>query len=241
MNILLCGYNWAGCRALDLLINQGHNVHVFTHESPDYIPSLFNYAQHRGISVSLKSINSAKLPFKPDILCSIYYRKIIKKHILELVDNKAFNLHPSLLPSYRGCSSLTWAMINGEKEVGFTYHYMDEDCDAGKVILQKKLKTFHFDNQNNLYQRLMYEALKKFEEALDLVNQGYQGKKQNGKATYYPRVVPESGEIKDTWSTDKIKRFINAMICPPLPYARYRGFEVKSYEQYLKIKNENRN
>jgi methionyl-tRNA formyltransferase len=87
----------------------------------------------------------------------------------------------------------------------------------------------------------MYEALKKFEEALDLVNQGYQGKKQNGKATYYPRVVPESGEIKDTWSTDKIKRFINAMICPPLPYARYRGFEVKSYEQYLKIKNENRN
>mgnify|MGYP002152505537 CR=1 FL=1 len=240
MNILLCGYNWAGCRALDILNDLGHKVHVCTHESPAYIPSLFDYARDIGVSVSLESVNTVKLPFKPDILCSVYYRNIIKKHILELVDGRAFNLHPSLLPSYRGCSSLTWAMINGEKETGFTYHYIDEGCDTGRVILQGRVKIYPFDNQNNLYQRTMFEALNSFKDALTLVNEGFLGSKQNGEASYFSRGAPESGEINDEWSIDKIKRYIKAMICPPLPYAKYKGVEIKSFEDYMKVKNENR-
>ena len=46
----------------------------------------------------------------------------------------------SLLPKYKGCSSITWAMVNGEKRCGFTYHYMNEKYDDGKIILQKSIK-----------------------------------------------------------------------------------------------------
>ena len=71
------------------------------------------------------------------MICSIYYRYIIEEEIINCVNGKIFNLHPSLLPNYKGCSSLTWAMINGEAEVGYSYHYIDVTLDTGNVILQK--------------------------------------------------------------------------------------------------------
>lgn len=241
MNVILCGYNWAGCRALDLLLEAGCNVFVCTHQSPSYIPSLYDYCIEKGIPVTLESVNTASIPFVPDYLCSIYYRNIIKKPILESVNFNAMNLHPSLLPKYRGCSSLTWAMIEQEKEVGFTYHYVDELCDTGKIILQKSFPIFNFENQTNIYQRAMFEALNSFKEAFDLLCQAYEGEEQVGESTYFGRGAPENGEIKNGWSDSKIKSFINAMISPPLPYATYKGHEIKSFSEYLKVKNENRN
>lgn len=240
MNVVLCGYNWAGCKALDQLLEIGCNVFVCTHESPDFVPSLYDYCIERGVSVTLDNVNRASFPFNPDYLCSVYYRNIIKKPILESVNFKAMNLHPSLLPKYRGCSSLTWAMIEQEPEVGFTYHFIDETCDTGKIILQKKLPIYNFENQTNIYQRLMFEALTNFEEAFKLLREGYTGKKQKGESSYYCRGAPRGGEIKDDWSESKIKSFIRAMISPPLPYATYKGHVVKSYKEYLKVKNENR-
>ena len=117
----------------------------------------FDYAQDLGVSVTFDSVSTVTLPFSPDIICS-NAMNITKKHILDLVSGKAFNLHPSLLPSYRGCSSLTWAMINGEKKVGPPYHYIDEGCDTEKFYC-RDIEIFPFDNQNNLYQRTMHVAL----------------------------------------------------------------------------------
>jgi methionyl-tRNA formyltransferase len=240
MNVVLCGYNWAGCRALDKLLELGCNVFVCTHESPDYIPSLYNYCIELGVPVTLDSVNKTIFPFIPEYLCSIYYRNIIRKPVLEYVNFRAMNLHPSLLPKYRGCSSLTWAMIEQESETGFTYHYIDESCDTGKIILQKKLPIFKFENQNNIYQRAMFEALANFEEAFELLCKGYEGKEQIGEPSYFCRGAPEGGEIKDGWSESKVKAFINAMISPPLPYATYKGCEVKSFQEYLQVRIENR-
>ena len=240
MNVILCGYDWTGCRALDMLINLGCNVFVCTHDAPPHIPSLHEYASEREILATTETVNDTVLPFKPDILCSIYYRYIIKKNILELVNYRAMNLHPSLLPKYRGCSSLTWAMIHGDYETGFTYHYINEGCDTGKVILQKKLDIYPFENQNNLYQRAMFSALKSFTEAFQLLLSGYEGQEQKGEPTYYARSVPENGEINLNWNKRKIKRFIRAMINPPLPYAKINNVEIKKYSELLDFINENR-
>jgi methionyl-tRNA formyltransferase len=241
MNVVLCGYNWAGCRALDKLLELGCSVFVCTHESPNYIPSLYDYCIELGVDVTLDSVNDVEFPFVPDVLCSIYYRNIIRKAVLDSVNFKAMNLHPSLLPKYRGCSSLTWAMINQEAEAGFSYHYIDEACDTGKLILQKKLQIFKFENQTNVYQRAMFEALEHFNEAFELLINGYEGKDQVGEPSYFCRGAPEAGEIKGSWSESKIRAFINAMISPPLPYATFKGHEIKSFQEYLQVKNENRN
>lgn len=237
-NVVLCGYNWAGCRALDILLEMGCNVFVCTHKNPDYVPSLYDYCIELGIPVTVDSVNNTSFPFIPEYLCSVYYRYIIGKAFLESINFKAMNLHPSLLPKYRGCSSLVWAMIELETETGFSYHYIDKSCDTGNIILQKKLPIFKFEIQTNIYQRVMFEALANFEKAFELLRSGYKGEEQVGESSYFPRGAPESGEIKDNWSDSKIKVFIKAMICPPLPYATYKGHEVKNFQEYLHLKSE---
>lgn len=240
MNVVLCGYNWAGCRALDLLLEIGCKVFVCTHKTPAHVPSLFEYAMSKKINATYESVNNIKFPFKVDFICSIYYREIIRIKILEYVNFNAMNLHPSLLPSYRGCSSLTWAMINDEMKTGFSYHYIDEGCDTGKIILQKEISIYPFENQNNLYQRVMFVALENFIDAFTLMVDGFKGIEQKGHPTTYSRGAPEGGEIDPTWDESKIKRFIKAMINPPLPYAKFNGKEIKSYEDYLVAVYENR-
>ena len=81
MKVILCGYNWAGCKALDILISQGYNVFVFTHENPYHIPSLINLCDKKNIPCSTENISRSIFPFIPDLICSIYYRNIIKKEV----------------------------------------------------------------------------------------------------------------------------------------------------------------
>jgi len=148
------------------------------------------------------------------------------------------NLHPSLLPKYRGCSSLTWSMIKGDKVAGFSYHYMEEECDTGNIILQEELPIYSYDNQLSLYQRAMVRSLDKFNQAFQLLINGYDGTPQSGEASYFARGATNNGEINKDWGHKKIKNFIRAMINPPLPYAVYKEKEIKSYEDFIKIINE---
>ena len=135
MKVILCGYHWTGCKALELLIEDGHEVFVYTHKTENQIADLEGLCIKKQIAYTLDRIKVENLPFVPDIICSIYYRYITDSNVISSVNGKIFNLYPALLPSYRGCSSLTWAMINGEKECGFTFHYIDAGCDTGKVII----------------------------------------------------------------------------------------------------------
>lgn len=231
MNIILCGYHWTGCKALEMLIKQQHNVFVYTHKNPFHIPSLENYCKKLNVKYSLDNISKTKLPFKADMICSIYYRHIIKKHIIDSCNGKIFNLHPSMLPKYRGCSSLTWAMIYGEKRVGFTYHYIDESCDTGNIILQKPLTIEEWDTQETLYMKVMFESMKYFEDVINLVAQGFVGHPQVGQSSYFSRGCPYNGQINHQWSKDLKERFIRAMIFPPYPVAKLGENDIFDIDQ----------
>ncbi|GAG47835.1 unnamed protein product, partial [marine sediment metagenome] len=74
MKVILCGYHWAGCRALELLLEAGHEVFVFSHGSPWHVPSLRDYCGRLGVKCSTEDISQSELPFKPDVIASVYYR-----------------------------------------------------------------------------------------------------------------------------------------------------------------------
>lgn len=238
MNIILCGYHWTGCKALEKLNNGDNNIFVYTHKAEKAVPDLIEYCNKVGIKYSLDKISSENMPFLPDVVCSIYYRYIISEDVINLVNGKIFNLHPSLLPKYRGCSSLTWAMINGEKECGYTYHYIDKGCDTGNIIIQKKIMIEDYDTQLTLYNRVMQKAMEDFEHALECVIRGEEGHPQRGESSYYPRGCPYEGEIRDEMEDFEVERFIRAMIYPPYPFAKYKGKEVHSFEEYKRIQSE---
>lgn len=235
MRIILCGYHWAGCKALELLLSKGHTVYVYTHETDNCVADLEGLCIRKNIEYSLDRISIDNMPFVPDIICSIYYRYIIKKDVIEIVNGKIFNLHPALLPKYRGCSSVTWAIINGERESGFTYHYIDEGCDTGKIILQNAVCIEDFDTQLTLYNRIMFESMTCFLKVLDMVEQGYQGEEQSGMATRYKRGCPMNGEIVDTMNGEMKERFVRAMCYPPYPTARYRGQNITTFRELKNV------
>ncbi len=238
MNIILCGYNWIGCYALEhFLGDSSNNVFVYTHESSNQDVDMVDLCKKLNVNFSTKNINESDLPFIPDLICSAYYRYIINQNIIDKVNGKIFNIHPSLLPDYKGCSSLTWALINGEKKVGFTYHYIDAAVDTGNIILQKELKVEEWDSQETLYLRVMFEASKHFKESVDRVLNGDLGKIQDDLGRYYNRGCPHDGIIDDNWGEEKIRRFIRAMNYAPRPGAKIDKYEVFKFDEYTLKKN----
>ena len=240
MKIILCGYNWIGCRALELLMKDKHDVYVYTSKNPYYVPSLIDYCKKMRIHYTTEKIAMDNLPFKPDMVCSVYYRHIIPEEIISICNGKIFNIHPSLLPKYRGCSSLTWAMINNEKMAGYTYHYIDKGIDTGRIILQNPVEIYDYDTQDTLYKRVMFEAIKDFLNVIELVKSNFTGKEQVGEPSFYKRGCPYDGIIDENWNDDKVERFIRAMIAPPMPVCKFNDNEIHSFDEY-KIKKHKEN
>jgi methionyl-tRNA formyltransferase len=233
VNIILCGFGLAAPGVMDYLLEHTDRLAVFTHDDLSYVPGLTRQADAAGVWHTTESINRAALPFEPDMIISIYYRYIIQPHIIEACNGRIFNAHPSLLPRHRGCSSIPWAMIEGDKETGVTFHYIDEGIDTGRIIGQIPTKIKPDDTQATLQARLAGLVVKYFPWAFERVREGDLGCVQIGPASYHPRQCPYDGQINPDWPIGKIERFIRAMIYPPLPPAKWSGYEIRSMNDYL--------
>jgi len=248
IRILYCAYGRAGYFVLNLLMEKlgisAKNLICFTYidkENKPLLKALEKY-EIKYMTFSLKKEKSRRYVenFSPDVIVSMHYRDIIPKSILQLAKLGGFNLHPSLLPKYRGCFSAPWVIINGESKTGITYHYMDEIFDNGNIILQEPITIRKDETSYSLFHKLIYLGVSNFEKAFDLViREKYKGSPQKGEPTYYPREVPFDGFIDSRWEVSKIERYINAMVFPPKPYAKVvingKEIEVKDIDSYLEL------
>tara|TARA_Y100001970_G_scaffold15443_1_gene17393 strand:- start:436 stop:1020 length:585 start_codon:yes stop_codon:yes gene_type:complete len=127
---------------------------------------IINYKnKKKAESKILKLLNKNKI----DLICLAGFMKILSKRIIKKYKNKILNIHPSLLPKYKGLNTHKRVIMNKETFTGCTVHMVNSKLDAGKIILQKKMKIFKKDNEKSLAKRLlkienkMYpEAIKKF-------------------------------------------------------------------------------
>ena len=81
--------------------------------------------------------------------------RMLPKVVWQMPEFGTFNLHASLLPSYRGAAPINWAIINGETETGVTTFFIDDKIDTGEIILQEKLKITKDDTAGSLHDKLM--------------------------------------------------------------------------------------
>jgi len=110
--------------------------------------------------------------------------------------------------------------------------------DEGRIIIQERIKIEDFDNQGTLYNRVMFNSLVRFKEVLSLVINNFAGYAQVGDSSYYKRGCPYNGIIDNEWDDNFIERFIRAMVFPPYSVAMYKNREVKSFSEYLELKNQ---
>jgi methionyl-tRNA formyltransferase len=242
MKVILCGYHSAGAQVLAHLLER-HDISdlaVLTHEPPAEVPDLRlpdlrALASRHRLWCSTESINRASLPFAPDIIASVYYRSIIQAHVIRSVGGRIFNLHPSLLPRHRGCSSIPWAILEGDTVTGVTFHYIDEGIDTGKIILQAAVPISSAETQASLFGRCIERGVEFWPAAFELVKAGFPGVPAEGPSSFHKRGAPYGGVIPEGWPVDRVERFIRAMIFPPYRLATFRGHEIGSLDDYLEV------
>ena len=89
------------------------------------------------------------------IICLAGFMKILTANFIKKFKGKIINIHPSLLPKYKGLNTHQRVLDNNENYSGCTVHYVNSKLDAGKIILQKKVKIFKNDSSEKLSQRIL--------------------------------------------------------------------------------------
>ena len=103
---------------------------------------------------------------KISLICLAGYMKIISKRFLSMYRKKIINIHPSLLPKFKGLNTFSRIIKNKEIKTGCTVHYVNEKLDSGNIILKKTFFISSNDNENTLKKRTQKLEYLAFPEAI---------------------------------------------------------------------------
>ena len=104
-----------------------------------------------------------------NIICLAGFMRILTANFIKKFKGKIINIHPSLLPKYKGLNTHQRALDNKEKYSGCTVHFVNSKLDAGKIILQKKVKVFKNDSSEKLSKRILKHEHSLYPRALKKV------------------------------------------------------------------------
>ena len=99
-------------------------------------------------------------------ICLAGFMKILSNKFIKKFKNKIINIHPSLLPKYKGLNTHIKAIENKDKFSGCTVHYVTDKLDSGKIIMQKKVKILNSDTPKKLAKRILFEENKLYPKAI---------------------------------------------------------------------------
>jgi len=140
----------------------------------------------------VRDINSADShtrirEFQPEVIVVATFSQILRPDIIAAPPLGCINIHPSLLPRYRGPTPEYWILKNKEKITGVTIHYIDKGIDTGDVILQREIAIEGGETEKSLVKKCTTLGASMLIEALQLVREGkVERRKQNEQdATYY--------------------------------------------------------
>ena len=132
-------------------------------------------------------------PLEPDLLVSAGFPWRIPADVLALPRLGAINMHPALLPRYRGPAAIEWAFRNGDAEVGFTVHRLAPDFDTGPILAQARFPITDDDDIDSLVAKFGPVLPGLLGQALERVARGDPGEPQDeAEATY-------AGLFEDAW------------------------------------------
>ena len=110
----------------------------------------------------ISEINNEKIK----LICLAGFMRILSKNFIKRFKGKILNIHPSLLPKYKGLNTHQRAISNNEKYSGCTVHVVNSRLDAGKIILQKKVKISKFDTAKSLAKKVLIQEHKLYPKAI---------------------------------------------------------------------------
>ena len=106
---------------------------------------------------------------KIKLICLAGFMRILSKEFIKSFKGKILNIHPSLLPKYKGLNTHKRAILNREKYSGCTVHFVNTKLDSGKIILQKKVRVSNGDSAKSLAKKILVQEHKLYPKAIKKV------------------------------------------------------------------------
>ncbi len=152
------------------------------------------------------------LDYRADLIIISCFAKIIPASLIACARYGAINIHPSLLPAFRGPDPLFWQYRAGVEEFGVTLHYPGEKIDAGDILMQEKVKLTDGISVLTAKQALGEVAAQGLVDTLDKLELGNcpREKQDENRASYQPWPQMKDYSISTTWSGRHILNFVSA-------------------------------
>jgi methionyl-tRNA formyltransferase len=239
VRVVMFGYQTWGHRTLQALLDSDHEVVLaVTHPKSEHAyekiwdDSVADLAAANGVPVLLRNRPDDEELFEalkaaaPDIIVANNWRTWIPPRIFTLPPRGTLNIHDSLLPTYAGFSPLIWALINGEPEVGLTAHLMDDELDAGDIVLQRAVPVGPRDTTTDLFHATLDLIAPITVESLDLIESGRTDftPQDRSRASFFHKRSDEDSRIDWTWSAAELDRLVRALSDPyPSAFTYHQG------------------
>ena len=167
----------------------------------------------------------------PDMVVLVAFGQILPKEIIESPPHGCINLHPSLLPKYRGAAPMNWTLIQGETVTGVSIIEMVEKVDAGKILLQQETAIGPEETFGKLHDRLSSEGAVLLLQAIRGIMDGsITGQPQNDAlATFAPRFKKEDTRIEWNREVHEIVNLVRGLSPSPAAYSLLDGRQLKVF------------
>lgn len=165
-----------------------------------------------------------------DFIVEVAYGKLLSSDFLNLVPDRVLNVHPSLLPLYRGAAPLVWPILNGDEKTGISIMLVDEGMDTGD-ILDQTVVDIGEKNAVELHDELAARGAVDLVRVLKEYDFHYQNRvRQTGTHTYAKKITKEMGRLGFTEGAQSILRKIRALNPWPGTYIILNGKRIQVLE-----------
>lgn len=163
-----------------------------------------------------------------DLFALASYGRILPRELLALPRLGALNVHPSLLPKYRGATPIQSAILQGECETGVSIMLMDAGLDTGEVVLQRRVAIEPDESYGELHDRLAAVGAELLAQCIGLAERGeLVARAQVGEPTLTRPISREDLRIDLSWAPERVVRAVRAYAPQPAARAEINGEVVK--------------
>lgn len=188
---------WA-TRCLQRLVDEGHQIQTVILRRNPSDESLEEFSRQIAVPIRVpEKVNEPEFvewirSLHPDLNISMSYDQILRRPIIQAAPLGFINCHAGNLPYYRGRNVINWAIINNEKELGLTIHYVGEGIDTGDIILQSSLPIGWEDTYGTMLEKAQRAFPNLLAEAVSLIERNEVNRQSqiHLEGTYFSRRIP---------------------------------------------------
>lgn len=254
MNIVFFGSGTFALRPLEYLYKSKHKI-IGVVTAPDakkgrglkkISSELKNYSLSLGLDILQPKYPNERFfieilkALSADLFVVASYGKILSSELIALPKKFSINIHPSLLPRYRGAAPMKWAILNGEKETGVSIIRLNEQMDAGDIIAQNTVMISPEDDIISLSEKLSHKGISLLIDIADIIESGNIDfiPQDERFATYAPLLKKSDGLIKWDRSAQEIHDKTRALLDWPCAHTYLNGALLKIFKTKVSDKSE---